>query len=266
MKPASPIPEIGSVHTGRVVKHLPHGALLELVSGYRGLLHRSHISWWKRFDAGETRLEMGEELEVVVLELRPSKSTDKIYLALGHRELTGNPWETISAVHFVGERISAEVIQLLTYGAVVQFRSGFRALVHLSELSWTERKPVPAELLRLGDRIDVVIVTIDPAKMRIQASYRRARVSPWTLFLDDYPIGSTARGRAVSIKPYGAFVMLANGCTGLLHKNRCLGTPVALGDSVSVAIAKYDPARQRIEFDQAGDTVHGGNNDFGRVS
>ena len=255
MKPAAPIPEIGSVHTGRVVKHLPHGALLELVSGHRGLLHRSHISWRKRFDTGETLLEMGEELEVVVLELRPSKWTGKVYMALGHRELTGNPWETISAVHSEGERVSAEVVELMTYGAAVQFRSGFHALVHSSELSWTERKPVPAEFLRLGDRIDVVIVSIDPAKMRIRASYRLARESPWTLFLDKYPIGSTARGRAVSIKPYGAFVMLANGCTGLLHKDRCLGPAVALGDAVSVAIAKYDPERQRIEFDQTADAA-----------
>lgn len=251
MRMAVAIPEIGSIHRGRVVKYFPHGALLELECGYKGLLRNSDVSWLRSYVAVESEWRPGDEIEVVVLETEPSKTTDTVFIRLGRRQLLANPWHAVGETHAIGDRVAAVVVELLQYGAVVELPSGFRALVHKSELSWTEPKPKPEEHLRVGEEIAVTILSIQADKMRIQASYREALDNPWEQFADCFPVGSVVRGRVVTLREYGAFVMLANGCTGLLHTSAYLPEGVvALGESVSVKIIGFDQQKRQIAFEQ----------------
>ncbi len=163
-----------------------------------------------------------------------------------------NSWEAVAEKHLVGSRVKANVVGFLQIGAIVEFESGFRALVHNSEVSWTEKKTKAKDILRLGDEIEVVVQLVDGEKRQIHASYRQALENPWVMFLDMFPIGTVTTGRVVVVHDYGMFVMLSNGCVGLLHQTQFLpGAAISLGDAVSVVVLAYEQEKQRITLGQS---------------
>ncbi len=244
-----PIPEVGAIVRGRVIRFLEHGALLDIGNGLKGLLHGSHVSWLnKRAKANEV-LEIGEELDVVVSEVKRSKR-QRVFVSLSRLPTQENPWETADEKHPVGSRTRAKVVDFLPFGATVEFPTGFHALVHDSEVAWTERKPKARDFLRVGDEIEVLIQLVDKTRRRIHASYRQAIENPWATFLEKYPIGTVTTGRVVLVRDFGVFVMLANGCTGHLHYSQvpARGSAIGLGESVAVVVLEYDQEKQRIAF------------------
>jgi small subunit ribosomal protein S1 len=245
----SPIPEVGAVVQGRAIRFLEHGALLDIGNGLKGLLHDSHVSWQNKLAKANEFLKIGEELDVVVLEVKRSKR-QRVFASVSWLQTQENPWETAEEKHPVGSRTKAIVIDFLPFGAIVEFPTGFRALVHDSEVSWTERKPKAKNFLRAGDEIEVFIQLLDKTKRRIHASYRRAIENPWATFLEKYPIGTVTTGQVVLAREYGAFVMLANGCTGLFHNSQFPPgvSAIGLGESVAIVVLSYDQEKQRIFF------------------
>ncbi|MBM3983262.1 MAG: 30S ribosomal protein S1 [Planctomycetes bacterium] len=243
-----PLPEVGSLVRGRVVRLTERGAMIELTSGLKGLIHCSLVSWTERRADVRDTFKLGDEAEAVVVEVKRSKKTGNVFMTLGYRQLHANPWAGVTAAHPVGSRAAARVVEFLTIGAIIQFESGFRGLVHNNEVSWTERKPRAIDFLRVGQFIEVVVTFTDPERRRIHASYRQTQPNPWDTFLEQHPIGSVTRGRVDLVRPFGVFVMLPNGCVGLLHNTQFPPgvTELLVGEAVMVNVLAFDREKQRI--------------------
>ena len=243
------IPEVGAIVRGRVIRFLKHGAFLDIGNGLNGFLHGTQVSWLNKRAKANEILRIGEELDVVVSEVKHSKR-QRLFISLTRLPIQENPWESAEEKHPVGSRTKAKVVDFLPFGASVELPTGFRALVHDSEVSWTERKPKALDFLRVGEEIEVVIQLVDTTKRRIHASYRQCIENPWMTFLEKYPIGTATKSRVVLVRDFGVFVMLANGCTGLLHNSSFPEgvSAIGLGESVVVVVLDYDQERQRIAF------------------
>ncbi len=143
----SVIPAVGETVRARVVRLLEKGVFLEIREGLNGFLHRSQFSWMnKRVNVNET-LKLGDEIDVVVLDVDRSEKTGTVFITLSHRETQPNPWEDAEQQHPIGSRASATVIEFLPFGARVKLASSFCALLHDSEISWTDKKAKAQELL-----------------------------------------------------------------------------------------------------------------------
>ncbi len=245
MNEAVPIPEVGSTVRGQVVRLFEHSALLDIGSGLKGL----QVSWLNKRPKINEMLQIGYELDVVVLEVEQSKQSGTYFFSLGHRQTQTNPWESTAETHPVGSRVKAKVVKLFDGGAFVEFETGFRALVPHSEVSWTETiKPKAHDFLRVGQEIEVIVQLVDKDKRTIQASYREAIENPWVTFLEKFPIGTVTGGRVVSVRKHAVFVMLPNGCIGRLLKREFRPAVISLGDAVSVVVLAYDQEQQRIDL------------------
>jgi small subunit ribosomal protein S1 len=189
---------------------------------------------------------LGDTIEVIVQ--RVDKEKRKIYAS--YRQAIENPWEMVEEKYPVGCRVKAKVVDFLPFGATVEMEGGFRALVHDSEVSWTERKSKARDCFRLGEIVDVAVQRIDKVKRKIYASYRQAIENPWATFLERFPAGTITSGKVIGIRDYGLFVMLPNGWVGLLHKNSfpTEDWSISLGDSVDAIILSYEQERQRISL------------------
>jgi len=248
MNDGVPIPEVGVTLRGRVTRFLTHGAILDIGKGLKGFLHGSQVSWLNKRAKIDEVLKLGDELDVVVLEVERSKSSKAVFISLGHLQIQVNPWKDVAEKHPVGSRVKAKVVDFLPFGAIVEFQSGFRALVHDSEVSWTAKKPKATDFLRLGEEIEVVVLLVDKDKRRIQVSYRQLIENPWETFLERFPIGTVTKGRAVSVRDFGVFLMLSNGCLGLLHNTHFPSgvSAFSVGDTLDVTILAYEQDQQRI--------------------
>jgi small subunit ribosomal protein S1 len=250
MNKESSLPDIGATVRGRVIRLLARGAILDISTGHKGILRASQLSWLNRRIKVDESLKIGDELDVVVLKVNQSKKSKKIFVSVGHRQTLKNPWETVAEKHPVGNRMKAKVADFLPFGAVVEFETGFRGLVHDSEVSWTEKTPKAKDFLKLGDQIEVVIQLVNGDKRRIHASYRLAIENPWLTVLEKYPLGTTSTGRVVSVRVFGVLVMLPNGCVGLLYKSNFPDAEkmLSLDDAIDVVILTCDQDKQRITF------------------
>src|SRR5260370_9520775 len=184
----SVIPAVGETVRARVVRLLEKGVFLEIREGLNGFLHRSQFSWMnKRVNVNET-LKLGDEIDVVVLDVDRSEKTGIVFNNLSQRETQPNPWEDAEQQHPIGSRASATVIEFLPFGARVKLASSFCALLHDSEISWTDKKAKAHELLRLGDQVEVVVQLVDKEKRRLQVSLRLSIENPWLTFLERFPL------------------------------------------------------------------------------
>lgn len=251
----SSIPKVGTTLRGRVVQLRAYGAVIDIGGGWTGLLHGSQLSWLnKRARVAET-LNVGDELDVAVLEVKRSKKSGAVFLSLGHRQTQHNPWETVGAALPIGSRLRAKVVDFLPFGATVEFASGFRALVHDSEVSWTEPRPKAHNLLKMGDEIDVVILTVDKNKRKIHASHRQAADDPWPIIEQRHPVGRRMRCSVAELHSYGASVELESGLRALLHNSEVSWTGwklkaedvLRVGDSVEVVLMRVDREKRRID-------------------
>lgn len=247
-----PIPKVGAIVRGRVIRFLEQGALLDICNGLQGLLHGSQLSWLNKRAKANEILKIGEEFDVVVTEVKRSKRS-RLFVSLSRLQTQENPWESVDEKHPVGSCVTAKVVDFLPFGVTVEFPTGFRALVHDSEVSWTESKPKARDFLRAEEMINVVIQLVDKKKRRIHASYRQTLQNPWMKFLEMHPLGTMTTGRVVQVRDFGVFVMLANGCTGLLHRSQFPPEVLAieLGELVAVTVLAYDQEKQRITFGYA---------------
>jgi small subunit ribosomal protein S1 len=242
------IPAIGSVLRGQVSRLQTDCAFVRLGNGFVGTLRNPHVSWLNNRVAIDEYFHLEQVIDVVVLKVHPSSTSGFVHIMLGHKQTQPNPWDNVGGIISVGDRLPGRVVQDLLFGALVELPSGFRALVHVSELSWTVRKPKVADFLRIGDSVEVVITQIDNEQQRIQASYRQAQPNPWVEFAKLHPVGSITQGVISSRMPYGLFVTLNNGCTGLVHNTSIPNgyQSLSIGESVVVQVLEIDEANRRV--------------------
>ena len=202
----------GRVH-GKVVSLADYGAFVELESGVEGLLHVSEMSWTKRITHPSKLLSVGDEVDVVVLDINP----DHRRISLGLKQISPNPWELVRMNHPVGSHISGKVKSITDFGVFVEVEDGIDGLAHISDLHWTRKIKHPSELFKKGDEVEAVILGVDVANERVSLGIKQAAADPWQTLAERHPIGSRINGKITSVTDFGVFVEVEDGVEGLVH-------------------------------------------------
>ena len=208
--------EVGDTVTGTVRTIMPYGAFVEIEPGLDGLLHISDISR-ARVAKPEDVLSVGEQLTLRVLKI--DSKTNKV--SLGLKQLQPEPWETAADRFVPGQRINGAVTRLTDFGAFVELEPGLEGLIHISEMSWAKKVRHPSDLLREGDRVDAVVLSIKPPtgteQGRISLGLKQTLADPWLEVERKFLAGSQVEGPVTKIMNFGAFVQIAEGVDGLVH-------------------------------------------------
>ncbi len=238
----------GAVVEG-VVKNLAEfGAFIDL-GGIDGLCHITDMSWGRVTHPSEV-VKINDKVNVKVLKI-DSKSER---ISLGMKQLTESPWENIQAKYPVGAKFTGTVVNILSYGAFVKLEEGVEGLVHVSEMSWTKRINDPREVVQIGDKVEVVILDVNPQKQEISLGMKQVEVNPWSLVEDKYPPGKEVQGVVRNLTNYGAFVELEEGIDGLLHVSDLSWTKKVVhpsevlerGQEVHAVVIAVDQEKKRI--------------------
>jgi small subunit ribosomal protein S1 len=203
--------EEGATVTGTVRTIMPYGAFVD-IGGVDGLLHVSDMAY-ARVAKPEDVVSVGQQLQVRILKIDP----DSGKISLGLKQLQPEPWEKVPERYQQGQRISGAVTRVTDFGAFVEIEPGVEGMIHISEMSWAKRVRHPSDLLKAGDRVDAVVLSIDPAHRRIALGLKQTLADPWLEAPRKFPIGSQVEGPVTKIMNFGAFVEVAEGIEGLVH-------------------------------------------------
>ena len=240
---------VGGHVKGKITKLVPYGAFVEVAEGVEGLIHVSELSWTKRITRPSDILEMGQELEAVVLVI----NTEEQKISLGVRQLEPNPWDEVETRYPIGSTIKGEVRNLTPYGAFIELEDGIDGMVHVSDLSWTRKVNHPSELLNKGDELEAVVLEIDKENQRISLGVKQLETDPWEEIGSNFNVGDLVKGTVAKIATFGAFVQLEGDVDGLVHISQLSEEHVTkvkdvinIGDAVEARVIKVDKAERRI--------------------
>ncbi len=240
--------EEGQIREG-VVKNIADFGVFVDLGGIDGLLHITDMSWG-RVNHPSEMVALDQVLEVKVLKI----DRERERIALGMKQKSASPWENIGDKYPVGDRITGEVVNLMSYGAFVKLEDGVEGLVHISEMSWTKRVNHPSEVVKVGDKAEVVVLEIDTEKQTISLGMKQTEVNPWDMVAENYPPGTVIRGKVRNLTNYGAFIELQEGIDGLLHVTDMSWTKkithpsevVKKGEDVECVVLSVDQEKKRI--------------------
>jgi small subunit ribosomal protein S1 len=239
----------GQKITGNVKTLTNFGAFVDL-GGVEGLLHVSDISWGKIGHPSEL-LTVGQEVEVLVLDF--SEKDEKI--SLGLKQLTPDPWSTISEKYQAGQKVSGRVSSLTDFGAFVELEKGVEGLVHISDLTWSRKLIHPKKVLTPGQEVVVTILEVNPATKRISLGLKQASPHPLELLKQKYGIGARIKGPVTSITDFGAFVEVEKGIEGLIHisdisweKIKHPSEKLQVGQEVEAMVLNIDVEKQKVSL------------------
>ncbi len=234
---------------GKITNLLPYGAFMEIEAGIEGLIHVSEMSWVKNVADPSEVVQRGQELEAVVLSVQ--KQEGKI--SLGLKQLEHNPWDDIEKKYPIDTNVNAEIKSLTNYGAFVELEPGVEGLIHISDLSWIKKVSHPSEVLKKGDLVESVVLSVDKENKKITLGVKQLGLNPWETIEKTMPVGSMVEGKISKITAFGAFVELDNGIEGLIHVTELSDKPfgkiedvVARGDDVKAKVIKLDPEHKKI--------------------
>ena len=235
--------------SGKVVNIVDYGAFVELEPGVEGLIHVSEMSWTRRVPHPSRFLRKGDVIQAKVLDVDPAKQK----ISLGIKQLQPNPWELLADKYPVGSRINGKVRNLTDFGAFVEIEEGIDGLIHVSDLSWAKRVMNPSDVLKEGDEVEAVVLSVDVDKQRVSLGLKQIEPDPWVQVPEKYAIGSVVRGRIVNITNFGAFAKLEEGVEGLIHisemDERHVDNPeeiVSVGEELDLKVISLDPDERRI--------------------
>lgn len=234
---------------GKVVNLVAYGAFVELEDGIEGLVHVSEFSWTRRVARASDVLNVGDEVDVVVLDV--NKEEQKI--ALGIRQTEENPWDTVQDRYPVGTRVKGKVRNFTSYGAFIQLEDGIDGMIHVSDMSWTRKINHPTELLQKGQEVEAVVLEVDSDNQRISLGLKQASEDPWSNITARYAVGQMVKGKVSKIASFGAFVELEGGVDGLVHISQISDDHVdrvkdalKVGQEVEARIVRIDRDERRI--------------------
>ncbi|MFW5857790.1 MAG: 30S ribosomal protein S1 [Planctomycetota bacterium] len=241
---------IGSRVTGQVVNVMPYGAFVKLEEGIEGLVHISEMSWTRQIGHPSELVAIGDMIEVVVLEI----NLDKQELSLGMKQIEENPWTKVEEKYPVGTIINGRVRNMTGYGAFVELEEGIDGLLHISDMSWTKKVSHPSQVLKKGDKVEAMVLSVDPDRKRVALGLKQLSEDPW---LNDIPnrlkIGDIVTGVATKLTNFGAFVEIEDDLEGLLHISEMAEQKVEkpeeivnVGDKVTVMIINLDTQERKI--------------------
>jgi small subunit ribosomal protein S1 len=240
---------VGSRVKGKVVSLTDYGAFIELEQGVEGLVHVSEMSWTKRVKHPSKLVNQGDAVEAVVLDIDPKAKR----ISLGMKQIEANPWTLLEDKYPIGSVIRGEVRNVTDFGIFVGVEEGIDGLVHVSDISWTERIKHPGEKFKKGDVVEAVVLNIDVENERFSLGIKQLASDPWTTLAERHPVGSKLKGKVTKVTDFGAFVELEPGIEGLVHvsemKDERVENPrdvVKEGDEIDVKVIDMDLQERKV--------------------
>ena len=239
-----------AILTGTVKNLTDYGAFVDL-GGIDGLLHITDMSWG-RLTHPRDLVNVGDEIQVKVLKF----DKDKQRVSLGFKQLTPDPWLDATERYPVGAHVHGRVLSVTDYGAFVELEQGIEGLVHLSEMTWSKRLKHPSKLVKPGDEVDTVVLSVNPADRRISLGMKQLLENPWEHLTERYPAGTVVEGRVRNLTDFGAFIEIEDGIDGLVHVSNLSWTKrvkhpsevVKKGEKVKAVVLGVEPQNRRLSL------------------
>ncbi|MBV8437825.1 MAG: 30S ribosomal protein S1, partial [Silvibacterium sp.] len=240
----------GSVLTGTVKNLTDYGAFVDM-GGIDGLLHITDMSWG-RLTHPRDLVNVGDEIQVKVLKF----DKDKQRVSLGFKQLTPDPWLDAVERYPIGARVRGRVLSVTDYGAFVELEQGIEGLVHVSEMTWSKRMKHPSKLVKPGDEVETVVLSVNPSDRRISLGMKQLQENPWEHLTARYPAGTQVEGRVRNLTDFGAFIEIEDGIDGLVHVSEMTWSKrmkhpsklVKPGDEVETVVLAVNPSDRRISL------------------
>jgi small subunit ribosomal protein S1 len=245
---------VNDVIKGKVTKLTDFGAFIELEEGIEGLAHISEFSWVKKIQKPEEVLNIGDEVECMVLgyDLQAGR------VSLGLKQVTANPWNNIEERYPVGTRLTRKVAKITNAGAFIELEDGIDGFLHGDDVSWTKKVKHPGSELQAGQDLEVMVIGVDGESRNIRLGIKQLSEDPWQNFAGAYKPGSLVEGEVSSVTDFGLFVKVPGGIEGLIHKsnlpeNREESPEDALkkyksGDKIKAVVLEIQPDKQKVAF------------------
>jgi small subunit ribosomal protein S1 len=204
---------IGSKWIGTVVSVTDYGVFVELEKGVEGLVHISEMMWTKKARHPSKVVQVGEEVDVIVILVDKTQKR----ISLGMKQLKANPWDVIAERYPEGTKIEGKIRNVTDFGIFVGIDEGIDGLVHISDISWTQRIKHPGELYKKGQTVQAVVLNIDKENERFSLGIKQIHEDPWETIPDRYPPGTKVMGKVTSVTDFGVFLEIEEGIEGMIH-------------------------------------------------
>lgn len=244
--------QVGDVVTGKVKRLEPFGAFVEVAPGIEGLVHISEIAW-SRLNHPQEVLSVGQEVHAKVL--KKESKEGRLRISLSIKQAGAEPWDNLPSSVKEGSVVEVKITRCMKFGAFGEIAPGLEGLIPLSEMSYTKRVMKSDELVQEGQKVSVMIKEIHPDTKKILLSLRDAGSDPWILVPHKFPVGAIVTGKVERREPYGIFIQLEEGITGLLPKSKAADHPefpfekLKPGDTATIQIAEIRTEERRISLD-----------------
>jgi len=242
--------EKGQVLEGTVKNITSYGVFIDL-GGVDGLIHITDLSWG-RVNHPEEIVQLDQKINVVILDFDDHKKR----IALGLKQLTPHPWDSLDQNLKVGDVVKGRVVVMADYGAFVEIVTGVEGLIHVSEMSWSQHLRSAQEFLRVGDEVEAMILTLDRDERKMSLGMKQMRTDPWANIETRYPIGSQHSAKVRNFTGFGVFVEIEEGVDGLIHISDLSWTKkikhpaefCSIGDEISVVVLEIDKENRRLSL------------------
>ncbi|MDF2576704.1 MAG: rpsA [Chlamydiales bacterium] len=234
---------------GKIVNLVQYGAFIEIEPGIEGLIHSSEMSWVKNVTDPSEIVVKGQEVEAIVKEVLIEEG--KISLSIKQTE--ANPWDKVESLYPVGKKVEVEVRNLTIYGAFVELEPGIDGLIHISDLSWGKKISHPSEVLKKGDKLEAVILSIDKPSRKITLGVKQLTENPWEKIKEKVPVGSYVKGVVTKTTAFGASVEIGYGIEAVIQVSELSDQPfgkvddvITKGSEIQAKVIRVDPEHKKI--------------------
>ena len=242
--------EKGQVLEGTVKNITSYGVFIDL-GGVDGLIHITDLSWG-RVNHPEEIVQLDQKLNVVILDF----DDDKKRIALGLKQLTAHPWDSLDENLKIGDTVKGKVVVMADYGAFVEIAPGVEGLIHVSEMSWSQHLRSAQEFMNVGDEVDAVILTLDREQRKMSLGIKQLKTDPWEKIDEKYSVGSTHTARVRNFTNFGVFVEIEEGVDGLIHISDLSWTKkikhpaefTSIDSEIGVAVLEIDKENRRLSL------------------
>jgi len=242
--------EKGQVLEGTVKNITSYGVFIDL-GGVDGLIHITDLSWG-RINHPEEIVQLDQNINVVILDFDDEKKR----IALGMKQLTPHPWESLDANLKVGDKVAGKVVVLADYGAFIEIAVGVEGLIHVSEMSWSQHLRSAQDFLKVGDEVEAIILTLDREERKMSLGMKQLKPDPWTDIEQKYPVASKHSGTIRNFTNFGVFVELEEGIDGLVHISDLSWTKkikhpaefCSIGEKLQVVVMEIDKENRRLSL------------------